>query len=535
MDGPIRMGEALGRHWYGPLEVFFRSLTSTLPRFDPSKYGVADYSFYEGYIDFVMAKGNGLKKPVIRVGQGYYGIDPQFKSSSANSKGLFTRDFYWMLDTKQSANGQASACVNALIANGNLDPDSILWADFELAPADAVFLYGFLATVHGLLPNLKLGIYTGYSYWGTYGSTAPQWATYPLWIAWPVDPYREPSPLKPWSTYYYHQWTFAGDGKFYGCQSTGLDLDYRNPAITDVQAVVVSRSLSQFKICLTPSTSDVLPLKTPLQQATENGWEAAMNCGAGFVYTDASHARVKGVSKANCIQYSNDLSFGYFIADSCTWIPFARRMIDQGVINPNLDNVALASWSLLGIKGDTVFLIVTKGREGVYGQTQRGAADYALSLGISECYLMDSGHSSGIEEKGQTLYSEYGEAIPQSVGLQAIGGSMTLQAQELLGKTVTIRSSPQVILGNGTTESIAPHATVDYLEIVDDLQHPGDANYKWLYLSPSRYANYIYPPNGLRFTLLNPPPTPPTGTVVTLKSWDVIVNVNGVDFEFKGP
>lgn len=532
-----RMGEGLGLR-PGLLHTLLDLVFGTpLPRLDPARYGMADYDFYGGVVDFNMAKANGLKRPVIRVGQGYYGIDAQFRASSASSKGLFFRDFYWMLDTKQSANGQAQACVSALSVNGDVDDDSILFADFELAPANASFLYGFLTTVHSLMPALKLGIYTGYSYWQTYGSTDAAWTQYPLWIAWPVDPYREPLPLKPWTTYLYHQWTFNGDGKYYGQQSTGLDLDYKNPLLVDNTAVVVQRSRSQFHLALTPSPTDILSLKTPVTQAGENGWDASMNAGAGFTYTDTTHARVKGISKANCVQYSFDTSFGYYISDNCTWIPFARRMIDQGVINPNLDKSFLSSWSLLGITADRYHLIVTKGRETVYGLTQYQAAQYAQSLGIPECYLMDSGHSSGIEENGQLLYSEYGEAIPQCIGLKPIGGNVTLQAQELLGKTVTVRSSPQVISGNSTTEAIAPHATVDYQSIVDDFQHPGDSNYKWLYLGPSRYANYIYPPNGLRFTLLTPQPPPPspTGTVVTLKSWDVTVNVDGIDYVFKGP
>ena len=533
-----RMGQGLGIQPGLTSRLLDFVFGTTLPRLDPARYGMADYDFYGGVVDFNMAKANGLKRPIIRVGQGYYGIDAQFKASAANSKGLFSRDFYWMLDTKQSANGQAQGCVGALTINGQLDADSILFADFELAPANASFLYGFLTTVHSMLPNLKLGIYTGFSYWGTYGSTDPSWTQYPLWIAWPVDPYREPPTLKPWTTYLYHQWTFAGDGKYYGQQSTGLDLDYKNPLLVDSTAVLVQRPRAQYHLALTPSTSDVLPLKTPLTQSIENGWDAAMNAGAGFTYTDASHAQVKGTSKANCVLYSNDATFGYYIADPCTWIPFARRMIDQGVINSNLDKTFIASWSLLGITADSYYLIVTRGRENVYGLTQYQAAQYAHSLVISECYLMDSGHSSGIAEKGQTLYSEYGVAIPQSVGLKYIGGNnVTLQAQELLGKTVTVRSSPQVISGNSTTEAIAPHAVVDYIDIVDDIQHPGDANYKWLHLGSSRYANYIYPPNGLRFTLLAPPPPQPTptGTVVTLKSWDITVNVNGTDFVFKGP
>ncbi len=232
-----RMGEALGLR-PSFLRTAFAALTSTLPRFDPTQYGLADYSFYEGVVNFALAKANGVKRPIIRVGQGYYGIDAQFKTSSANSKGLFSRDFYWMIDPHVSANGQALTCVNALKANANLDADSILFADFELHPTgapysnDASFLWGFLATIKAQLPNLKLGIYTGYSFWQTYGSFDPkyQFDQYKLWIAWPVTPYQTPKALAPWGlNWYYHQWTFNGDGQFYGAGSLGVDLSYMNP------------------------------------------------------------------------------------------------------------------------------------------------------------------------------------------------------------------------------------------------------------------------------------------------------------------
>lgn len=232
-----RMGEALGmRRSADPIKFVLDLIfgASPLPRFDPTKYGLADYSFYEGVVNFPMAKANGVKRPIIRVGQGYYGIDPQFKLSSANSKGIFeTRDFYWMLDVKQSANGQAITCANALKANGDMDADSILFCDFEIAPCDASFLWGFIATLKAQIPGIKVGIYTGYSYWQTYGSALDKFgfAQYPLWIAWPVNPYVAPKPLAPWADYTYHQWTFAGDGKFYGAGSLGVDLSYKNPAL----------------------------------------------------------------------------------------------------------------------------------------------------------------------------------------------------------------------------------------------------------------------------------------------------------------
>lgn len=272
-----RMGDGLGLRPSG-IATFFRALTATLPRFDPSQYGLADYSFYEGVVNFVLAKANGVKRPIIRVGQGYYGIDSQFKASSASSKGLFSRDFYWMLDSHQSANGQALACANALKANGQVDSDSILFADFELAGVDASFLWGFIATFKANMPGMAIGIYTGYSFWQTNGSIDPKYGfdQYKLWIAWPVSPYQAPKPLAPWgSNWYYHQWTFAGDGKFYGASSIGVDLNYMNPVLvpqppTPPPPPVASHILA---IKYKDGSSDELQFQSNLSQPVDNAAE----------------------------------------------------------------------------------------------------------------------------------------------------------------------------------------------------------------------------------------------------------------------
>ena len=86
-----------------------------------------------------------------------------------------------------------------------------------------------------------------------------------------------------------------------------------------------------------------------------------------------------------------------------------------------------------------------------------------------------------------------------------------MRAKEKLGKTITIRSQPRVSTTNSTGNVVQPYATVDYVAIVDDLDFPGNASYRWLQLGDKQYANYIYPPNGLRFDLLPdaPPPPPP--------------------------
>ncbi len=88
----------------------------------------------------------------------------------------------------------------------------------------------------------------------------------------------------------------------------------------------------------------------------------------------------------------------------------------------------------------------------------------------------------------------------------------SLQAREKLGKTVSIRSQPSAS-GAATSNVVLPYQTVTYIATVDDLDHPGDASYKWLQLGTNQYANYIYPPDGLRFDLVDDT-SPPTSTSI---------------------
>lgn len=85
-----------------------------------------------------------------------------------------------------------------------------------------------------------------------------------------------------------------------------------------------------------------------------------------------------------------------------------------------------------------------------------------------------------------------------------------MRAKEKLGKTVTIRGQPKSAAAQ-TGSVVLPYVSVDYVAIVDDLDYPGNASYRWLQLGDNQYVNYTYPPNGLRFDLVpDEPPGPPS-------------------------
>jgi hypothetical protein len=90
-----------------------------------------------------------------------------------------------------------------------------------------------------------------------------------------------------------------------------------------------------------------------------------------------------------------------------------------------------------------------------------------------------------------------------------------MRAQEILGKTVAVRSGPSASAPK-LVLTVAPYMIVEYVAIVHDAdpdKHDGMV-YMWLDLGGGRYVNYIYPPNGLRFKVIPdvpvPPPTPPS-------------------------
>lgn len=69
-------------------------------------------------------------------------------------------------------------------------------------------------------------IYTGNNYWSIYGSADAYWERYPLWISHPYV--STPTFPKPWTTWLFWQWSWVGDGRKYGAESIGMDMDYFN-------------------------------------------------------------------------------------------------------------------------------------------------------------------------------------------------------------------------------------------------------------------------------------------------------------------
>ena len=218
-----------------------------------------DTSSYEGLIDMKKNLAAGTSFIIPRAGYANV-IDRQFANTWANAKGLMPRGTYWYLNVWYSIRQQAEMFAKCLSVDpGEIEP----YADFEQAPQFSVKpwpstkkrgwnclgaseLFGFVTYFraaiigyYGLWPWKKdMGIYTGYSYWHTHGSTSSMWANHPLWISEP-DPVDEPSPLMPWSTWRFWQTQFAADGPKFGTNpliAKGIDLNCYNGNRTQFNA-----------------------------------------------------------------------------------------------------------------------------------------------------------------------------------------------------------------------------------------------------------------------------------------------------------
>lgn len=164
---------------------------------------------------------------IIRAGQGTY-EDKVFQTSWKNAKqaGLI-RGSYWFYDSRVNPKRQAEKWVEIM---GNDTGEMEMWCDFEDRYGGQYtgwrHWFDFVERIRALLPNQKLGVYTGYYYFQEFAAGVRYFAQFPLWIAW----YNPEEPLIPpiWDTWTYWQFTSNGDGALFGVESQDIDLSYFN-------------------------------------------------------------------------------------------------------------------------------------------------------------------------------------------------------------------------------------------------------------------------------------------------------------------
>jgi len=188
-----------------------------------------------------------------------------------------------------------------------------------------------------------------------------------------------------------------------------------------------------------------------------------------------------------------------------------------------------AGWTLTKLGLELISRGVVMGGDGDGGGSMTIAVDGQVINGynndgekimrnVFNCVMLEVAELDGLPEPPIEPPPNGGEMIPG-------------EAQEKLGKTMTVRDQPGAVSGSDIGERIYPDKKFDWYAIVDDVNYPNDQNYQWFVIAidadgnPTKYTNYIYPPNGERATILSEPqdPTEPPPTEGR-KIADAIIN-----------
>jgi lysozyme len=188
-----------------------------------------DVSAWQGGINWTKAAKSGARFAYIKVSQRLYADKLFFQNwPGAKSAGLLRGGYHYLVWDRDPLEQAEAFCDLLKDDPGELPPA----ADFEErsgVPADAADrLKRFLGAVEYRL-NIKPAIYTSPDFWKNYGSSDPDWAQYPLWIA--NYQVNQPFIPAPWKGYTFWQHSNNGDGLFYGCSSRGVDMNLCNEEI----------------------------------------------------------------------------------------------------------------------------------------------------------------------------------------------------------------------------------------------------------------------------------------------------------------
>ena len=220
-------------------------------------------------MNFKKAVDAGAKFVFIKVSE-RGGIDRDFEYNwdAAKAVGLL-RGGYHFLRWDLSGLVQARMFSELLKDDpGELPPV----ADFEaprkgsLYPSNAL-LEQFLMEVESKL-NRKPMIYSSPGFWSSYGRNKvtkqfdQKWAYFPLWVAHYMKSYQagvsKPDELEPWKSlgkkWTFWQYTATGDGPLYGAESKGIDLNWFNGTLTE---------LNDFAYGTVPTPTLPTPIVTP--------------------------------------------------------------------------------------------------------------------------------------------------------------------------------------------------------------------------------------------------------------------------------
>ena len=191
---------------------------------------LADVSFWQGAINFVMMKAAGLFGVIIRAGQNTW-ADLKFKTNWALAKAAgLPRGSYFFYDSRVDPGRQAKLWADQLGDDLGELPHA---ADFEESYGGAFgkveHFKAFLQEFQRLtgLPEDRIMIYTGFFWWLARVGDDPWFRRFQLWLAsyGTMQQARIPAPWKEIDLLFW-QYTSSGNGPAYGVGSQEIDLNY---------------------------------------------------------------------------------------------------------------------------------------------------------------------------------------------------------------------------------------------------------------------------------------------------------------------
>ncbi len=235
-------------------------------------------------MDFTKAVKMGVKFVYIKVSE-RGGIDRDFEYNwqAAKSAGLLRGGYHFL---RWDLSGLVQARIFSELLRddpGELPPV----ADYEaphlgsLYPSNSL-LEQFLVEVETRLKRKPI-IYTSPGFWDLHGRDKntrrfdPKWIYYPLWIAHYFKTYTpgvtKPMEIEPWKSYRktwtFWQWTANGDGLAHGAESKGLDLNWFNGTLAELQKFAGSGTTPPTPPT-TPVNLDIAGLKAKVNQAIDD-------------------------------------------------------------------------------------------------------------------------------------------------------------------------------------------------------------------------------------------------------------------------
>lgn len=191
---------------------------------------LADVSYYQDLINFVVMRAAGIAGAIIRAGQRNW-IDSKFLENWTKAKeALLPRGSYWLYDSREDPKRQAALWWSLLEGDpGELVSVADLEENYGGPYGRPEHFKAFLLEFQRLsgLPDSRIAIYTGFFWWSKRVGNDPFFKRFPLWLAWYAAMIYVYAPL-PWdaSDLLLWQYTSSGPGAAYGVSSREIDLNW---------------------------------------------------------------------------------------------------------------------------------------------------------------------------------------------------------------------------------------------------------------------------------------------------------------------